>query len=192
LLLAGMLGVPARGQEKQEERARKSGAVVGVLTAKGQAWIEVKADGEEKARRYVPNWVGAGPPEGGPDKAVVKVINGLKVGSRLRVEWQFDERPRVVKIEVLRRPADKDETNEATKKGTVAGQLTAKTKNWIEVKADGEERGRRYFFHRGGTPELRQMIEETAVGSRVQLDWIFIERPRVVQLEVLKAADKER
>ena len=90
------------------EGEKKSGAVVGVVAAKGDAWVEVKADGEEKARRYVPNWVGGAPKDGGgPDKDMVKAIKDLKVGSRVRLEWKYDERPRVVKIEIIK-AAEKD------------------------------------------------------------------------------------
>jgi hypothetical protein len=94
VMLPCLCGMIALGDEKKAEPEKKSGTVVGVLTAKGEAWVEVKADGEEKARRYTANWVGGGPQEGGgPDKEIVKVIKGLKVGSRLRLEWKFDERP---------------------------------------------------------------------------------------------------
>lgn len=189
VLLAGAIGADVPGDDKTDEPEKKSGSVVGVLTAKGTAWIEVKADGEQKARRYVANWVGGAPQEGGgPDKKVVKLIEELTLGSRLRLEWKFDERPRIVKVEVLKNAADKD----TIKKGTVAGKLTAKDEKWIEVKADGEEKARRYFFHQGGTKELREAIKATAVGSRVRIDWLFIERPRVVKLEVIKEAGKDR
>src|SRR5207244_12952510 len=110
---------------EKEQPAKKSGAVVGVLTAKGPSWVEVKADGEQKARRYVAHWVGGAPQEGGgPDKEMVKKIEKLTLGSRVRLEWKFDERPRVVEVEVL---APAKEEKDATKKGTVAGTLTAKT-----------------------------------------------------------------
>jgi hypothetical protein len=198
VMLTCLAGTSGQGDEKKGEPEKKSGAVVGVLTAKGEPWVEVKADGEQKARRYVASWVGGAPKDGGgPDKEIVKVIKGLKVGSRVRLEWKFDERARIVKIEVLKSAADKgtpekDETKDAAKKGTVVGKLTAKEKNWIELKADGEEKARRYFFHMGGTKELRDAIQETAVGSRVRIDWIFVERPRVMKLEVIKRADKDQ
>ena len=77
--------------------ARATILVVGMLTGKGDAYIEVKADGEEKARRYVPHWRGGNPAQGGgPDKKMVQVFRELKVGSRVQLEWEFDERPRVL------------------------------------------------------------------------------------------------
>jgi hypothetical protein len=96
-------------QEKKEPPTVKSGTVVGLVTAKTEKSIDVKADGEEKARTYVPNWVGGAPAQGGgPDKEMLKVIKEVKVGSRVRLEWKFEERARVVKLEILKPPAEKD------------------------------------------------------------------------------------
>ncbi|QDU19286.1 hypothetical protein [Urbifossiella limnaea] len=96
---------PAAGQDKKEEKkeeARK-GTVTGEVTGKGEAWIEVKADGEEKARKYVPHWRGGAPAAGGgPDKAMVARLKEIPLKSRVRLEWTFEERPRVEKIEVLK------------------------------------------------------------------------------------------
>jgi hypothetical protein len=92
------------GDEKKEPKKR-SGAVVGTLTARSDSWVEVKADGEEKARRYVPHWVGGAPKDGGGyDKKVVATIGKLKVGSRVRLEWEFEERLRILKVDVLKEP----------------------------------------------------------------------------------------
>jgi hypothetical protein len=79
-----------------------------VLVAKTESIIDVKADGEERPRRYVPEWKDGSPAQGGGfDKEMLKIIKELKVGSRVRLEWKFDERPRVVKVEVLKPPAEK-------------------------------------------------------------------------------------
>jgi hypothetical protein len=96
---------PEKKEPEKKQPEKKSGTVVGLLTDKGEKWIEVKGDGEEKARRYTPNWVGQN--LGGLDPKMVAVIRELKVGSRVRVEWEFDERARVVKVEVLKPAADK-------------------------------------------------------------------------------------
>src|SRR5947209_5707892 len=102
ILAAGLL--PVWGQEKKEPEP-KSGTVTGVVSAKAEKWIEVKADGEEKARRYVPHWVGDDPSKGGGfDKKMVAELAKVPVSSRVRLEWEFDERPRVIKIEVLKAP----------------------------------------------------------------------------------------
>jgi hypothetical protein len=188
----------AQERKPDDKKDEKKGAVVGVLTAKGDNWIEVKADGEEKARRYTPHWLAAEKNQGsaGLDKKMVAIIKELKVDSRVRVEWEYDERARVVKVKVLKTPdgkdpPKKDEPKDEEKKGTVTGKLTAKDKNWVEVQADGEEKARRYYLRGKGTPELVKAIEDATVSSRVRVEWEFFERPRVIKLEVIKAAEKK-
>jgi hypothetical protein len=94
LLAAALVGV-ASAQEKPDRQRR--GTVVGEATARGGYWIEVRADGEAKARRYFC----------GSDPVALKAVKGTDVGSRIRLEWRFEEVFRVVKIEVLR-PAPKE------------------------------------------------------------------------------------
>ncbi len=97
-------------KEGKDDKKKRGGTVIGTLTDidKKFNFIEVKADGEEKGRRYFPRWVGGAPDKGGGfDKKMVKTFRELKVGSRLRLEWEFEERPRALKIEVLARPDDK-------------------------------------------------------------------------------------
>lgn len=90
----------AAGEQRDEVR---KGTVTGVVTAKGDAWVEVKADGEEKARRYVPHWRGGAPDKGGgPDKETVAKLKDVPVNSRVKLDWTFEERPRVESIEVLK------------------------------------------------------------------------------------------
>ena len=93
--------------EKKKDETRK-GTVTGVVSAKGDNWIEVKADGEEKARRYVPHWKGGLPKDGGgPDKEMVAEIKKVPVNSRVELKWVFEERRRVEKITILKKPEEK-------------------------------------------------------------------------------------
>lgn len=107
LLVLPVLGL--RGEDRKDDKKdppRRGGTVVGEVVKKDKNWIEVKADGEEKARRYVPHWVGGAPSAGGgPEKKILEEIAKLKVGSRVKIQWEFEERPRVVKIEVLKEPS---------------------------------------------------------------------------------------
>jgi hypothetical protein len=73
----------------------------------------------------------------------------------------------------------------------VVGKLTAKGKGFIEVKADGEEEARKYVLHFGGTKKLLQAMEEIPVGSRVRVDWLFVERFRVIELQRVKGAERK-
>jgi hypothetical protein len=206
-LLAGVVafvllgGLPLAGGEKKDpkgkDKEKRGGTVVGVLAAKGDNYIEVKADGEEKARKYVPYWRGGAPDKGGGlDKEMLKTFKTLKVGSRVRLEWEFDERPRVVRVEMLK-AAGKDGEDKGKKgkegagerSGKAVGVLTAKGDNFVEVKADGEERARKYFLLGGGTKDLLDAMRTTPVGSRVQVEWRFVERLRVLSLSVIKKAE---
>ena len=70
---------------KKAEEGRK-GVVTGVVTAKGENWIDMKGDGEEKARRYVPHWRGGAPADGGgPDKEMVARIKELTEEAKVAV-----------------------------------------------------------------------------------------------------------
>ena len=110
-LVLGLMTSGVTAQDKKKEKdpnEGKKGKTIGTLTEKSEKFIEVKADGEEKGRRYVPQWVGGDPSKGGGlDKKMVKVFNELKVGSRVEVEWVFEERFRALKVNVLAPPKDK-------------------------------------------------------------------------------------
>jgi hypothetical protein len=95
-------------EQKKDPNEGKKGKAIGTLTEKSDNFIEVKADGEEKARRYVPHWIGGAPAQGGGfDKKVLKVFKELKIGSRVEVQWEFEERFRALSVKVLALPKDK-------------------------------------------------------------------------------------
>lgn len=116
LIDLGTRTVDAQEKDKKDKKEKeknplegKKGTTIGTLVEKGPSFIEVKADGEEKGRRYVPQWKGGAPAQGGGfDKDTVKMISELKIGSRLEVEWLFEERFRVLKVKVLKLPTTKD------------------------------------------------------------------------------------
>ncbi len=177
--------------EKKDEP--RKGTVTGVVAAKGDNFIEVKADGEEKARKYFFP----------PKDAVANAVKETDLSARVKLDWVFGERFRLVKLEVLnkkdnKKPADK---KDEPRKGTVTGVVTAKGENFIDVKADGEEKGRRYVPHwKGGAPaagggpdkDMLAKIKETPLNARVKLDWEFEERARVVKIEVLKKPEEKK
>ena len=98
------------GQDKKEDQGEETrrGTVTGIVTAKGDNWIEVQADGEEKARRYVPHWRGGLPKDGGgPDKEMIAEIKKVPLNSRVELKWVFEERPRVEAIKILKKGDEK-------------------------------------------------------------------------------------
>lgn len=103
VVLLVSFGMSFAEEPKKEKDEVKKGVVTGVVTAKDANWIEVKADGEEKARRYVPHWRGGNPAAGGGlDKEMLAKIKEIPLKARVRIEWSFEERARVDKIELIR------------------------------------------------------------------------------------------
>ena len=189
---------------KKAEEGRK-GVVTGVVTAKGENWIEVKGDGEEKARRYVPHWRGGAPAAGGgPDKEVVARIKEISVNSRVKLDWAFEERPRVEKIEVLRPGAGpgKDAPKDEKRTGTVAGEVKSKRAQGnnvvIEVLAPGEEKARSYFVQfdpkiKSPIPEVLSAVRAANVGDQVVFDWEATGHgPAIVKFEVRRKAEEKK
>jgi ferric-dicitrate binding protein FerR (iron transport regulator) len=92
------------GKDKKPEA--RSGTLFGTVTAKAEGWIEVKAASDEKTRRYTPVWVGG--ERAGLDQTMIQTIARTPVGSRVKLEWKTEERPRVTKLEVVQAPDGKD------------------------------------------------------------------------------------
>src|SRR5262245_57857573 len=111
-----LVGPDVVAQEKKKEKdpqEGKKGTVIGTLTNKGENFIEVQAAGEEKARKYFPQWVGGAPAKGGGfDKNTIKAIREVTVGSRVEIEWLFQERLRVTNLKVLK-TATKEKDSES-------------------------------------------------------------------------------
>lgn len=189
---------PEPGDKKDEPR---KGTVTGVVSAKGDNWIEVIADGEEKGRRYVPHWRGGAPADGGgPDKDMVAKIKGTPLKSRVRIEWEFEERARVIKIDLLKKPDGKDAAPDK-RSGTITGEIKSKKEQnhnlVIEVLAPGEEKARSYFVQhdpkiKGPIPEVLKAVGAANVGDQVVFDWEATGHgPAIVKFEVSKKALKK-
>jgi hypothetical protein len=111
-MLVGLLvlAAPVWADEKKAPPEKRTGTVIGIVKAKDKNWIEVLADGEEKPRRYFPQWLGGQPSVGGGlDKKILETFAKLKLGARIKIMWEFDERPRAIKIEVLKEPEKEPE-----------------------------------------------------------------------------------
>ncbi len=189
---------------KRGEGGRK-GVVTGVVTAKGEHWIQVSGDGEEKARRYVPHWRGGEPADGGgPDKEMVARIGEVPVHSRVKLDWVFEERPRVEKIEVLGHGPDagKDAAGHGKRSGTIAGEITSKKAQGeniaIEVLAPGEEKARSYHVMHDPKankplPKVLGDVRAAGVGDQVTFDWEATGHgPAIVRFEVRKKAEEKK
>jgi len=206
-LAAGMAGdqKPDENHAANKGTEGRKGTVTGIVTAKGANWIEVKGDGEEKARRYVPHWRGGAPADGGgPDKGIVARIKEIPVNSRVKLDWAFEERPRVERIEVLRAGGGpgKDAPKDKNRSGTIAGEIKSKKaqgKNIvIEVLAPGEEKARPYFVQfdpkiKEPIPEILRAVRAANVGDKVIFDWEATGHgPAIVKFEVRKKTEEKK
>ena len=203
LLNASAVYAQEKQEEKKDQPTGKHGKVIGVLVGIGKEKkaIEVKADGEEKARIYVPHWVGGAPAQGGgPDKKMLEVFSKLKIGSRVEVKWEFEERLRAVEVKVLRLPpGDKKEADKESRTGKSIGILVSKGDKFIELRGDGEEKPRKYYARYlgepkpGFDPEILKTFGKLTVGSRLQLEWVSTNHgPQVTRVEVLKAGGEAK
>ena len=194
-----------RGKAAERGQGGRKGVVTGIVTAKGENWIEVRGDGEEKARRYVPHWRGGAPAAGGgPDKAMVARIGEVSVHSRVKLDWAFEERPRVEQIEVLGQGSDagKDAPGHGKRAGTIAGEIKSKKAQGeniaIEVLAPGEEKARSYHVKydpkaRGPIPGILGAVRAAGVGDQVTFDWEATGHgPAIVRFEVRKKAEEKK
>lgn len=184
-LLCGAVAVYA-----EDAPSPTKGTVTGILVAKGANWIEVKADGEKEAHRYLPFWRGGLPKDGGGyDATMLATIKKLVVPNRVKLEWELQEHPRIVSIEMVQ-PTEKA--------GTLVGTVVAKEKEWIEVKGNGADGvAQRYMPNWiGGLPKdgggldkaILQAIAERKVGDVVEITWKYDERLRVTQIRLVTPA----
>jgi hypothetical protein len=110
---------------------------------------------------------------------ILRSLSGLALVAGLWGAVELSEGPQ--------RAFAQEKKNALEKKGTVVGVVTdRKEKGWLEIKADGEEKGRRYFRF-GNRPEVNKTIDPVRIGDRVRVEWESrSEGPHIAGVEVLK------
>lgn len=190
LATCALFAQPETTNPPKEQPAPTSGTVEGILTAKGENWIAVKAEGAREPIRYLAVWRGGLPSEGGaPDKATVEAIKKLMLANLVSVTWEMQENQRrIVTVKMI--ISDQ-------KAGTVSGTVVAKGDAWIEVKPkegpterytakwvpgpageDGKPKGG------GMDKEMVKTIATIKIGSTVDVNWTADERKRLESITV--------
>lgn len=192
LVLLGVLPLLAVAQTAPSEAPAK-GTTVGILVAKGDAWMQVKGETDKEAIRYIPFWRGGMPADGGgPDKEIVAAIKKLPVSNLVEVAWEVQEKSRrIVSVKIIA-PEKKE--------GTVDGVVTAKGENWIDVKPKDGPTERYMARWIGGMPKdgggmdkaMVAAIAAAKLGDTVQVKWLFDERKRAVSLTVTAPAPEKQ
>jgi hypothetical protein len=188
VVTSGLWGAPSlQAAEKKPPRpaapraAPQGGKVVGIVTAKSDKDIMVKADGESEARRYLLV------PEGGTPKADLQAaLKTVFVPNLVVLEWQGQDQPVVANIRVILPSA---------RRGTVTGTVVARDNTprevWIEVKPNGPGYTQRYWcqWKEGGfDKDVARVIGESNAGDKVNLAWFYDERARAAQIQIVSRA----
>jgi hypothetical protein len=195
--LAVVLGLCVLASLESGARAQDGVARTGgILTAKGDAWIEVKADGEKQARRLVPRFIAALPPrQGGMDKVMLAKFQTLVVGNRVDLLWTQDQALRVVDIAMVAPRG---------RQGTVTGTVDDSGRGWIDVLPDDENEPLERYYpawiddDNGGSLDAAMLktLSSLKTGDRVAVKWNYDERKRAIEVTKLapdaKAADPKQ
>ena len=165
----------------------KSGTLEGLLVSKGDgnASIEFIADGSDKAVKYIPEWVGGNPKDGGGlKKETLEAIKKIPAPNRVMLKWKDEEHLRVVEIKLL---------EPEKKEGTTAGTVTIVKDSWFEIKTsvDGKTLMERFMPKWSGKgpnegggldKELLKEIGTLKIGDTVSVNWTYDERKRVTKI----------
>lgn len=155
----------------------KSGVAEGILVSKDRNSISVLVDGAKEPMRFTSHWRGGNPKDGGGfDKKMVEKLEELIVSNRVRVKWEYEERHRVVEVEVL---------TPKSKRGTVRGTVVSKGKNHVDVKPSDGGPIERYLPHWRGNGLDKDVLRQIApleVGQKVSVRWEYDERKRVISI----------
>lgn len=106
LAVSLLLTPPTLADEEQVEHER-GGSFKGIVLEKSDTWIRVRPDGNEEWMRLTPHWRGGMPADGGGlDERMLKAIDKTPVGSRVAINWVWEERPRVTRLQILEMPRE--------------------------------------------------------------------------------------
>ena len=177
--------------------------MTGVVTAKGDNWIEVKADGEEKARTLRSALEGrpaegrrrAGQGDGREDQGhAAQEPREARLGVR-------GARPRGEDRGAQEARRRRTHPRRSQRSGTISGEIKSKKEQdnniVIEVLAPGEEKARSYFVQydpkiKGPIPEVLKAVGAAKVGDQVEFDWEATGHgPAIVKFEVSKTVVEE-
>jgi hypothetical protein len=175
------------GERETTEHNPKSegtkGELTGLLVARGDSWIEVKADGSDKIKRYIPHWRGGMPDAGGgPDRDMLDNIAVLVTGNRVKLSWSFEEHLRIENVKMIE---VKD------KKGNDHGVITARGEVWVEIKSNNGGVNERFSVRmvnggpeNGGSfdKETMQQMSKLKLGDKIAVQWEYDERKRISKI----------
>jgi hypothetical protein len=173
----------AQAAEKKAARPGAGDKVYGIVTAKTDKDITIKAEGEDKAKRYLLA------PQGGAPKADLQAALKMVFGTNLVVfQAQGDQDPVLIGIQAI---------HSKTRVGTVAGTVVAVDADpkWptFDLKPSGRGHTERYVAvwnpaTKGVDQKLAKIIAGLNVGDKLKVAWFYDERKRATQIQVASKA----
>ena len=160
----------------------EQGTLRGILTSKGEAWVEVKDD-NGYLHRYLAPWNGDAPSKGGGfDAETLELIEELVVGNRVNLAWFWDGHLRLAAVE-HEIPKDMG--------GVFEGYVLEVGDRWID--AQNKEEGKPWRFYlrwNGGYPEngggydltVLDKLKNHQPTNPIRFQWSFDLRPRIDQV----------
>lgn len=169
-------------QAAEKKPPRGPGKVIGIVTAKTDKDITIKADGEDEGKHYL-----LAPQGGAPRTELQAALKTVFVPNLVTFSWQGQDQPVVTNIRVIVPPV---RTSTAT--GTVvARESKPKEIAWVEIKPTDRGPAQRFWpcFGPGGMDkEMTRIIGGLNVGDKVKVTWIYDERLRAAKIQVVSPA----
>ncbi len=171
-----ILSIPLLGEGLM---IKKSGNLYGILSSKGEAWIEVIED-DGLVDRYLAPWQGESPSRGGGfHLKTLDKFKDLVVGNRVHLNWFWDGHLRVYKINQIK---------PFKKSGVFKGILINKGDKWIDVENEENLTPWRFYARwKGGLPEdggeyhpkTLEFFDNFEINDPVRFFWSYDYRPRI-------------
>ena len=158
---------------------KKAGQLNGILSSKGDAWVEVVEDNGLVAR-YLAPWEGGSPSRGGGFHfKTLEKFKELVVGNRVYLDWYWDGHLRVKKIKHI---------IPYKTTGVFSGILIKKGDKWIDVENEENLTTWRFYARwKGGLPEdggeyhpkTLEFFDNFEIYDPVRFAWSYDYRPRI-------------
>ncbi len=187
VLAVGFYATPSlRAAEKKSPRG--PGKVVGIVTAKTDKDITIKAEGEDEAKSYLLA------PQGGAPKADLQAaLKTVFVPNLVMFSSQGQDQPVITSIRVILPPV---------RMGVATGTVVARESKpkgiaWVEIKPSDRGYTQRLWPRFVGGPdgfdkEMIRIIGELNVGDKVRVSWTYDERLRAAKIQVVAKAKPNR
>jgi hypothetical protein len=190
VLASGFCGASSlQAAEKKPSRAsaRQGEGTFGIVTAKTDKDITIKAEGEDEAKRYLLA------SQGGAPKADLQAALKIVFPTNLVVfQAQGDQDPVLTGIQAIH---SKTRVGMAT--GTVVAVDSKAQMPYFDLKPSGKGHTERYVARwdmaaKSVDKKLVQIIAGLNVGDKLKVAWFYDERKRATQIQVTAKAKPKR